>query len=196
MAVERSRKGSAAKGRRPARKTHSTKKTKPKTTRRGEARKERVLHTRISEKLAGDIYRVAEDLRVPASNLVRNVLEDAFSVVESVTDNVGDLIENVLSEAERARERITQSVERTRQSVRGSMNLSEDDSSVQNSESEGQRPDFPDVLGWQPMVANSFAKLTSPWRESAVTPVTLISVPQTAAAAQKYPACDPSDSTA
>ena len=68
-----------------------------------EARKERVLHTRISEQLSDDIRRLAEDLRVPTSNLVRNVLEEVFAVVESVSDDVGDLFEDVLEEAESAR---------------------------------------------------------------------------------------------
>jgi hypothetical protein len=69
-------------------------------------RKERVLHTRISEQLSDDIRRLAEDLRVPTSNLVRNVLEEVFTVVESVSDDVGDLFEDVLEEAESARQRI------------------------------------------------------------------------------------------
>ncbi|MCH7707382.1 MAG: DUF4339 domain-containing protein [Myxococcales bacterium] len=69
-------------------------------------RKERVLHTRVSENLVEDIRRIAEDLRVPASNLVRNVLEEVFDVVESVSDDVGDLFEELLDEAEGARERI------------------------------------------------------------------------------------------
>ena len=68
-------------------------------------RKERVLHTRISQQLAEDIGRMAEDLRVPVSNLVRNVLEEVFSVVETVTDNVGELIEGVMDDASRARRR-------------------------------------------------------------------------------------------
>jgi hypothetical protein len=68
-------------------------------------RKERVLHTRISQQLAEDIGRIADDLRVPVSNLVRNVLEEVFSVVETVTDNVGELIEDVMDEAGRARRR-------------------------------------------------------------------------------------------
>ncbi len=72
---------------------------------RERARKERVLHTRISEQLAEDIRRVAEDLRVPVSNLVRNVLEETFSVVESVTENVGRWVEEVAEEVERARDR-------------------------------------------------------------------------------------------
>ena len=51
-------------------------------------RKERVLHTRISEQLAEDIRAIADDLRVPVSNLVRNVLEEAFDAVERVSGDV------------------------------------------------------------------------------------------------------------
>lgn len=70
---------------------------------RERGRKERVLHTRISEQLAEDIRRVAEDLRVPVSNLVRNVLEETFSVVESVTDNLGTWLEEVAIEVGQTR---------------------------------------------------------------------------------------------
>jgi hypothetical protein len=65
-----------------------------------------VLHTRVSENLADDIRRIADDLRVPASNLVRNVLEEVFDVVESVSGDVGKLFDEVLVEADAARERL------------------------------------------------------------------------------------------
>ena len=107
-------------------------------------RKERVLHTRISDDLAEDIRRVAEDLRVPVSNLVRNVLEEAFSVVETVTDNVGDLIEDVVEEAERARARMRQ--RRTRSEHREPPETQEAAASA--------RTEFADVLGWQPLILN------------------------------------------
>ncbi len=57
------------------------------------------MHTRISEELDESLRRAAEDLRVPVSNLVRNVLEDALDVVEVVTENVGELVEDVVEEA-------------------------------------------------------------------------------------------------
>jgi hypothetical protein len=104
--------------------------------------------------LAENIYRVAEDLRVPASNLVRNVLEDAFSVVESVTDNVGDLIESILDEAARARDRIARSVERTRRAVRKPANMREPDEAVAGADAGEGPAEFPEVLGWQPMLLN------------------------------------------
>lgn len=70
------------------------------------ARKERVLHTRVSEQLSDDIRRFAEDLRVPASNLVRNVLEEVFTMVDDVSDDVGGLFEDLLDEAEGVRDRV------------------------------------------------------------------------------------------
>ncbi len=73
---------------------------------RRRGRKERVLHTRVSDALADDIRKIAEDLRVPASNLVRNVLEEVFDVVETVTDDVGGLFDDLLDEAEATRNRI------------------------------------------------------------------------------------------
>lgn len=69
-------------------------------------RKERVLHTRVSEQLSDDIRRLADELRVPVSNLVRNVLEEVFTVVESVSEEVGDFFEDVVEEAGGVRERI------------------------------------------------------------------------------------------
>jgi hypothetical protein len=103
-------------------------------------RKERVLHTRISDDLADDIRRVAEDLRVPVSNLVRNVLEEAFSVVETVTDNVGGLIEDVVEEAERARERMRQRRSRS--------------DPPEAAEAPAPEEAAQDVLGWQPLILN------------------------------------------
>ena len=69
-------------------------------------RKERVLHTRISDQLAEEIREFAEELRVPASNLVRNVLEEVFTVVDSVSGDVGTLMDDLVDEAESVRDRV------------------------------------------------------------------------------------------
>ena len=113
-------------------------------------RKERVLHTRISEQLAGDIRRVAEELRVPVSNIVRNVLEEAFGVVEAVTENVGDLVEDIIEEAGGARDRIRQ---RARARARREDRHEERDVTPPREE-ERERPEFPEVIGWQPLILN------------------------------------------
>jgi hypothetical protein len=111
-------------------------------------RKERVLHTRISQQLAEDIGRMAEDLRVPVSNLVRNVLEEVFSVVEKVSDNVGELIEGVMDEAGRARERA-----RHGRSTRDRAPHAEAETAGSAArKDEPLREDPPDLLGWQPLI--------------------------------------------
>lgn len=139
-----------------------------------QGRKERVLHTRVSEQLSDDIRRLAEDLRVPTSNLVRNVLEEVFTVVESVSEDVGDLLEDVLEEAVGARERIRRRADgrqrRSHHRHHGSREswsdvaeaeIARDEAAetgagreTRSSASRDHRPTFPDVIGWQPLVMN------------------------------------------
>jgi hypothetical protein len=130
-------------------------------------RKERVLHTRVSEQLSQDIRRLADDLRLPVSNLVRNVLEEVFAVVENVSDDVGDFFEDVVEEAGGIRERIRKqqeaacesSREARKQQRRARRAGSKDYDAVDRS---GQPPPpeassaapQDDVLGWQPIVLN------------------------------------------
>src|SRR5208337_800780 len=164
---------------------------------RERGRKERVLHTRISEQLAEDIRRVAEDLRVPVSNLVRNVLEETFSVVESVTDNLGTWLEEVATEVgpargpSRQRQRrwarpwarereeappgarddtvwensrgepssITPETSARGEPPAGISSVRDDETATERAAPSGAgsaeaRPDFCQVLGWQPLVMN------------------------------------------
>jgi hypothetical protein len=68
------------------------------SAKRGEARsgkrqrKERVLHTRVPEGLAVDLKRLADDLRVPVSNLVRASLENAIGAMSALGRTAGDEI--------------------------------------------------------------------------------------------------------
>jgi hypothetical protein len=108
---------------------------------------------------------MAEDLRVPVSNLVRNVLEEAFSVVEAVTDNVGDLIEDVADEAERTRGRIrsrrhslrSRRRHRHRRDRRGRGHPDGVDAEPAGGDplpEAAEREPFPEVVGWQPLILN------------------------------------------
>jgi hypothetical protein len=110
-------------------------------------RKERVLHTRISDDLAEDLRKMADDLRVPVSNIVRTVLEDAFSVVEKVSDNVGELIEEVVDEAEAASERLRRRYGHRRR--HGRRAYRSDDRELETDQPEAREPA---VLGWQPLM--------------------------------------------
>jgi hypothetical protein len=115
-----------------------------------------VLHTRVSEPLAEEIRQMAEELRVPVSNLVRNVLEEAFDVMEAVGENVGEWLDEALGEAERTRERIRHQRRRGRRHGRRS------DSGDRAAEPPGSgaapvgapRAEFPEVIGWQPLIVN------------------------------------------
>ena len=106
-------------------------------------RKERVLHTRVSERLDETLRRAADELRVPVSNLVRNVLEDAFVVVETVAENVGELVEDVIEEAGRVRGKFQRRARR-----HGHYRH------AQRAPVSEVRPEFPEVMGWQPLILN------------------------------------------
>jgi len=134
-------------------------------------RKERVLHTRISQQLSEEIRGLADDLRVPVSNLVRNVLEEVFTVVESVSDDVGDFLDDVVEEAGGVRERVRKQ-QRAARSRRNEMPRKRRAASARASDIEdeflhdeaaedrqgksgAERQDASeDLLGWQPMVLN------------------------------------------
>src|SRR5438132_8360377 len=72
--------------------------------------KDRVLHTRIPESLEDATRSKARRLRIPVSNLVRNVLEQTFQLVEDV---VGDGLE-IASTARRGAERVREAATRVR----------------------------------------------------------------------------------
>jgi len=66
--------------------------------------KAKVLHTRIPESLDDAIKTKARRLRIPVSNLVRNVLEQAFDLVEEVVDDGLEIANAARRGAERVRE--------------------------------------------------------------------------------------------
>jgi len=139
--------------------------------RRGERRrKERVLHTRISEALEEDLRRAAEELRVPVSNLVRNVLEEAVTVVEVVSDEFGELIDEVVDSAEEVSQRFRSrhghrwgGEGRWTEAARAARTRAAEHEGAAPShaaEPEPVRPVSPapaasaTILGWQPLVLN------------------------------------------
>jgi len=75
-----------------------------------DARKERVLHTRIPAVLEAELKAAAAALRVPVSNLVRTILEDAVAVADRATGHVENSLEraarSVAAERERLRTRV------------------------------------------------------------------------------------------
>lgn len=54
-------------------------------------KKERVIHTRVSETLDDEIKRRATDLGLSVSNLVRNVLQHTFGLVEGIVHDSAEV---------------------------------------------------------------------------------------------------------
>jgi hypothetical protein len=73
-------------------------------------KKERVLHTRVPAVLEAELKRFAQNLKIPVSNLVRTILEDALSVADGVTENVETRLKNAASQLSHERERLKQKV--------------------------------------------------------------------------------------
>jgi hypothetical protein len=62
-------------------------------------RKERVIHTRVPEHLDDEIKRRAGRLGLSVSNLVRNVLQNAFGLVEDIVLDSAEIARSARSDA-------------------------------------------------------------------------------------------------
>lgn len=69
-------------------------------------KKERVLHTRIPAVLEAELKQAAKALRVPVSNLVRTILEDAIAVADRATGQVEERLSRAARTVSSERERI------------------------------------------------------------------------------------------
>lgn len=61
-------------------------------------RKDHVLQARISNSLYNNLTAQARRLRVPVSNLVRNILEDSIRIVENIVDGSIEIAEALKGE--------------------------------------------------------------------------------------------------
>jgi hypothetical protein len=72
----------------------------------GEKKKERVIHTRVPAVLEQELKRLAENIRVPVSNLVRAILEDAVAVADRAGRGVEDGLHKAATNLSSQREAI------------------------------------------------------------------------------------------
>jgi hypothetical protein len=66
-------------------------------------RKERVIHTRVPESLDNEVKRRAGNLGLSVSNLVRNVLENAFGLVEDIVADSAEIARSARGDLAAAR---------------------------------------------------------------------------------------------
>lgn len=117
-------------------------------------RKERVLHTRVPEILEKELKRLSESLRLPVSNIVRAVLEDALEAAEYAGRTVQEEAWNVaerISWLNRYHGRVTDPDKAPVEEERA------DRSNLEATE--GQKPEevtreqvFRGVIGFQPLI--------------------------------------------
>jgi predicted DNA-binding protein len=74
----------------------------------GSPRKERVLHTRVPAVLEDELKRLATNLKMPVSNVVRAILEDAIEAVEVVGVRAEDELKGFVHRLSEQREAIRQ----------------------------------------------------------------------------------------
>jgi hypothetical protein len=74
------------------------------------AKKERVLHTRVPAVLERELKRFADNLRIPVSNLVRAILEDALNVADLAGTGIEERLKSAAKTLEHERERLKQRV--------------------------------------------------------------------------------------
>ncbi len=75
-------------------------------------KKERVLHTRIPAVLEGELKATAAALRVPVSNLVRTILEDAVALADKATGHVESRLSRAAESVHQERTRMREKVEK------------------------------------------------------------------------------------
>ncbi len=67
-------------------------------------KKERVIHTRVPAALEEELKRFAENLRVPVSNLIRTILEDALAVADQAGHRVEQELRSGVAQLTHGRE--------------------------------------------------------------------------------------------
>jgi hypothetical protein len=80
--------------------------TDSKDDKRESDRKERVLHTRVPAVLEQELKRLAGSLRVPVSNVVRTILEDAVTTLDQVGRAAEDGVRDVANRLSKGRDRL------------------------------------------------------------------------------------------
>lgn len=120
---------------------------------RRNAPKERVLHTRVPAVLEDELKRLAKNLRVPVSNVVRVILEDAVDAVDAMGGIAEDELVGFADRLQRQRDHLRDRVTRR----------TEPPDADEAEEAEDAAPSCPaarpealeGVFGFQPMVLAS-----------------------------------------
>ena len=112
-----------------------------------ESKKERVLHTRVPAVLEQELKKLATNLRVPVSNVVRAILEDAVTVADLATKRTEDGLRSWAGRLGDERDRLKNKVAPARV-----------DDEPAGEEPAGTPDPLDGILGFQPLVLAAAAR--------------------------------------
>lgn len=116
-------------------------------------RKERVLHTRVPAVLEQELKRLAHSLRMPVSNVVRAILEDAVTAVDAVGRRAEGEMSRVVDQLAHRRERLRDIATGSRSSEEKSDDeRAVDDAGGGLEREESVTDQLEGVIGFQPLV--------------------------------------------
>lgn len=122
---------------------------------RADAPKEKVLHTRVPAVLDQELKRLAKNLRVPVSNVVRAILEDAVDAVDSVGERAEGELMGFVDRLARQRDELRHRIARQQAGEPGATPEAEPPSRP-DAEPLSCPDEIPEILdgvfGYQPMV--------------------------------------------
>jgi len=124
-----------------------------------EERKDKVLHARIPESLDAELRREARKLRMPVSNLVRNILEDTLHLVDDIVADSLTIADTVRRDAKGVAEAAARGYGAFRARQEGAQAPDEDGAET---DGEGADPEasaesadsLDDIYGWQGLRAS------------------------------------------
>ncbi len=131
-------------------------------------RKERVLHTRVPAVLEDELKRLATNLRMPVSNVVRAILDDALEAVEVVGVRAEDELKGFVHQLSEQREAIRQGAT---SAVRGATKVAKKDAAPEPAPTPTASapaatlcpetaPSLDDVIGFQRLVLRADSTCT------------------------------------
>jgi len=124
-------------------------------------KKERVLHTRVPAVLEEELKRLATALRMPVSNLVRAVLEDAVDAVEVVGERAEGELKGIVSRIHQQRETLRGAVQTSaRAHSAAATPKSEAPAAAPEPECPASSPDLEGIVGVQRLTLITDSKCT------------------------------------
>jgi hypothetical protein len=114
-----------------------------------ESKKERVLHTRVPAVLEKELKKLATNLRVPVSNVVRAILEDAVTVADIATKRTEDGLRSWAGRLSDERDRLKDKVAPSR---------IDDEGPAETDQEIAERDPLAGILGFQSLMLASPAR--------------------------------------